>query len=217
VFPERLQTMMELVKQRRRLTEPEAAYYMLQLIDATRYMHAHNVIHRDLKLGNLFLSRDMKIKLGDFGLAAKLDNPTDRRRTICGTPNYIAPEILNKRPGGHSFEVCLCVLCDDCVVSVIVLHLLLWRCGAQVDIWSLGVILYTMVVGKPPYETQDIETTYKRIRSNSYSFPDTVPVSETVKHLIGSILQLGEWSLEMVPDLLGAAFSSCGLLVSLCF
>jgi hypothetical protein len=74
-----------------------------------------------------------------------------------------------------------------------------------------------MVVGKPPYETQDIETTYKRIRSNSYSFPDTVPVSETVKHLIGSILQLGEWSLEMVPDLLGAAFSSCGLLVSLCF
>jgi cell cycle serine/threonine-protein kinase CDC5/MSD2 len=78
---------------------------MLQLIDATRYLHAHNVIHRDLKLGNLFLSRDMKIKLGDFGLAAKLDTPTDRRRTICGTPNYIAPEILNKRPGGHSFEV----------------------------------------------------------------------------------------------------------------
>lgn len=97
--------MMELVRQRRRLTEPEAAYYMLQLIDATRYMHGHNVIHRDLKLGNLFLSRDMSIKLGDFGLAAKLDSPTERRRTICGTPNYIAPEILNKSRSGHSFQV----------------------------------------------------------------------------------------------------------------
>jgi len=49
--------MMELVRQRRRLSEPEAAYYALQLIDGMRYMHTHNVIHRDLKLGNLFLSR----------------------------------------------------------------------------------------------------------------------------------------------------------------
>lgn len=59
----------------------------------------------DLKLGNLFLSKEMGIKLGDFGLAARLDNATERRRTICGTPNYIAPEILNKKSGGHSFEV----------------------------------------------------------------------------------------------------------------
>lgn len=57
-------------------------------------MHNNRVIHRDLKLGNLFLSEKMEIKLGDFGLATKLDYDGEKKKTICGTPNYIAPEIL---------------------------------------------------------------------------------------------------------------------------
>lgn len=57
-------------------------------------MHCNKVIHRDLKLGNLFLSDKMEIKLGDFGLATKLDFDGEHKKTICGTPNYIAPEIL---------------------------------------------------------------------------------------------------------------------------
>ena len=56
-------------------------------------MHQHRVIHRDLKLGNLFLTDKMQVKCGDFGLAAKLDFDGERRRTVCGTPNYIAPEV----------------------------------------------------------------------------------------------------------------------------
>jgi serine/threonine protein kinase len=64
--------MMEMVKLRKRISEMEARYFMLQLIDATRYLHKNNIIHRDLKLGNLFLSKEMTIKLGDFGLAAQL-------------------------------------------------------------------------------------------------------------------------------------------------
>ena len=58
-------------------------------------MHINKVIHRDLKLGNLFLSDKMEIKIGDFGLAAKLEYEGEKRRTICGTTNYIAPETLN--------------------------------------------------------------------------------------------------------------------------
>lgn len=61
---------------------------------AVKYLHRHRVIHRDLKLGNLFLSNQMEIKIGDFGLATKLDFEGERKKTICGTPNYIAPEIL---------------------------------------------------------------------------------------------------------------------------
>lgn len=57
-------------------------------------MHDIGVIHRDLKLGNIFLDGDMNVKIGDFGLAALLDSKTDRKKTICGTPNYIAPEVL---------------------------------------------------------------------------------------------------------------------------
>ena len=67
-----------------------------------------------LKLGNLFLNEKMEIKLGDFGLAAKLEFDGEKKRTICGTPNYIAPEILEGKTG-HSYEV---------------------------DVWSLGVIMY---------------------------------------------------------------------------
>jgi polo-like kinase 1 len=97
----------------------------MQIINALKYLHAHRIIHRDLKLGNLFLNEKMEIKLGDFGLATKLDFDGEKKRTICGTPNYIAPEVLEGK-GGHSYEV---------------------------DIWSLGVIIYTLIIGKPPFET----------------------------------------------------------------
>lgn len=90
-------------------------------------MHSNKVIHRDLKLGNLFLNDKMQIKLGDFGLATKLDFEGEKKKTICGTPNYIAPEILEGKTG-HSYEV---------------------------DVWSLGVIIYTLLIGKPPYETPE--------------------------------------------------------------
>ena len=65
----------------------------MQIINALKYLHAHRIIHRDLKLGNLFINDKMEVKLGDFGLAAKLDFDGEKKRTICGTPNYIAPEV----------------------------------------------------------------------------------------------------------------------------
>lgn len=153
-------TMSDLVKRRKRLTELEVRCYMTQILSALKYLHKHQVIHRDLKLGNIFLSDQMEIKLGDFGLATKLEYEGEKKRTICGTPNYIAPEILEGKHG-HSYEV---------------------------DIWSLGVILYTFLIGKPPFETTDVKTTYRRIRMCSYSFPDNVLISSQAKNLITKIL-----------------------------
>ena len=98
--------------------------------------------------------------MGDFGLATKLAFEGERKRTICGTPNYIAPEILSGKHG-HSYEV---------------------------DVWSIGVIIYTLLIGKPPFETKDVKTTYKRIRMNAYSFPEHVTISAEARKLIKSIL-----------------------------
>ena len=74
------------------------------LIIGVKYLHNHRVLHRDLKLGNLFLDDNMKLKIGDFGLAAQLEHDGEKKKTICGTPNYIAPEILDGKTG-HSYEV----------------------------------------------------------------------------------------------------------------
>lgn len=101
-------SLMDMLRARKRFTEPETRFFLLQLLGALKYMHGKKVIHRDLKLGNIFLDADMNIKIGDFGLAALLVNENDRKRTICGTPNYIAPEVLfgsGKEGQGHSFEV----------------------------------------------------------------------------------------------------------------
>lgn len=143
------QTLNELLKRRKRLTEMEVKCYLVQLISGIKYLHSHRVIHRDLKLGNLFLTDRMEEKIGDFGLATRLEFEGDRKRTVCGTPNYIAPEVIDGKQG-HSYEV---------------------------DIWSLGVIVYTLIIGKPPFETSDIKSTYRRIKMNSYSFPEHIDIT----------------------------------------
>ena len=75
---------------------------MVQLIDACHYTHAHRVVHHDLKSGNLSLDADMNNEIGDFGLAALIESPGERKKAICGTPNYIAPGVLFERENGHN-------------------------------------------------------------------------------------------------------------------
>ncbi|KAH9923446.1 Pkinase-domain-containing protein [Epithele typhae] len=154
-------SLMDMLRRRRRFTEPEGRFFMIQLMGACHYMHTHQVIHRDLKLGNIFLDKNMNVKVGDFGLAALIEQPGERKKTICGTPNYIAPEVLFDTVNGHSFEV---------------------------DIWSIGVILYTLAVGRPPFQTHEVKAIYERIRENDYGFPADRPVSKGVQELIQQIL-----------------------------
>ncbi len=80
-----------MVKQRKKLTTREVRYFMHQILSAIQYMHDNKVIHRDLKMGNIFLDANMEIKIGDFGLATKLEFAEEKKKTVCGTPNYIAP------------------------------------------------------------------------------------------------------------------------------
>jgi len=156
------QTLMELVNRRKRLSEPETQYYMLQILQGVRYLHDTNVIHRDLKLGNILLDANMHCKIADFGLATKLQTPEQRKTTICGTPNYIAPEVLDGKKGGHSFEA---------------------------DIWSMGVIMYTLLLGIPPFQTGRVNSTYKKIKASSYEYPLHINITSYAKSLIDNMLQ----------------------------
>ncbi|OMJ72607.1 hypothetical protein SteCoe_28905 [Stentor coeruleus] len=172
------QSLNDLVRRRKRLVELEVQCYLQQVLSALKYMHSHRVIHRDIKLGNIFLSDKMEIKMGDLGLAAKLEFEGERKRTICGTPNYIAPEILEGK-NGHSYEV---------------------------DVWSFGVLMYTMMIGKPPFETNDVKTTYKRIKMNAYTFPDHISISEEARDLISRILVTDPMERPTIDDMLNHAF-----------
>ena len=75
--------------------ELEVRYFVQQIISALQYLHENHIIHRDLKLRNLFLNEKMKVKVGDFGAAKRLNEDGERRMTTIGTPNYTAPEILD--------------------------------------------------------------------------------------------------------------------------
>ena len=128
----------DLLKRNVKLKEKYVSKFITQLLHCLQYLHNSKlVVHRDLKLGNLFLDNQLNIKIGDFGLSAVIKDG-EKRKTVCGTPNYIAPEVLEGR-AGHSYEV---------------------------DIWSLGVIIYTLIIGKPPFETTDVKATYNRIKRN---------------------------------------------------
>ena len=71
---------MELHRRRKTVTEPETRYFVKQIVEACIYLHEKRIIHRDLKLGNLFLNDQMEIKIGDFGLATRIENEADRKR-----------------------------------------------------------------------------------------------------------------------------------------
>ena len=165
-------TLNELLKRRKIISELEMRYYLAQILSAVKYMHENKVIHRDLKLGNLFLGQNLMIKIGDFGLATRLEYDGERKHTVCGTPNYIAPEILENKHSGHSFEV---------------------------DYWAIGVIVYTLLIGKPPFETEDVKETYKKITADNYEFPSNVFISDEAKNFIKEILVIDP-NKRLTPD-----------------
>ena len=119
-----------------RLSEPDAALYVAMAASALGFLTARRIAHRDLKLENLLIDGQGYLKLVDFGFAKEI---ADKTWTFCGTPDYIAPEILAHR--GHN---------------------------CAVDWWTLGILTYEMLHGEPPFADDDQMATFKRIAKGSY-------------------------------------------------
>ncbi len=126
------------------LDEKMAVIITLQILRAINCLHSAGIVHRDLKLSNVLISdcETMRVKICDFGLAVRLEHPDEERFTMCGTPNYIAPEIA----GQHSY-------------------------GFPVDLWAVGCLFYCMTTGESPFEDCDVAATLKRIMSGSFVEP----------------------------------------------
>jgi serine/threonine protein kinase len=123
-----------------RFDGPTAARYICQMCDAIAYCHTKHIIHRDIKPENILIDVNGDLKLADFGWSVHA--PVSKRKTIGGTLDYLAPEmVLHKE---HDFKV---------------------------DVWQLGVLLYEFLVGTPPFEASDKDTVYRRIREVDLRFP----------------------------------------------
>ncbi|KAG5319316.1 PLK4 kinase, partial [Pseudoatta argentina] len=140
------------------LSEEHAAYIIKQVVQGLLYLHSHQILHRDLSLSNLLLTKDNQVKIADFGLATQMSKPDEKHLTMCGTPNYISPEVATR--SSH---------------------------GPEADVWSLGCMLYTLLVGKPPFETDAIKSTLTRVVMADYVMP--LHLSENAKDLIDKLLK----------------------------
>ncbi|GMP60133.1 hypothetical protein CsSME_00023132 [Camellia sinensis var. sinensis] len=141
-----------------RLSENESRCYFQQLIDAVAHCHSKGVYHRDLKPENLLLDSNGNLKVSDFGLSALPQQGVELLHTTCGTPNYVAPEVLCHR--GYD--------------------------GAAADVWSCGVILYVLMAGYLPFDDIDLPTLYQKINVAEFSCP--IWFSPGAKSLIHKIL-----------------------------
>ncbi|XP_031159163.1 aurora kinase B isoform X2 [Sander lucioperca] len=126
-----------------RFDEQRTATYMEEISDALMYCHEKKVIHRDIKPENLLLGYRGELKIADFGWSVHA--PSLRRRTMCGTLDYLPPEMIE----GHTHS-------------------------EKVDLWCIGVLCYECLVGNPPFETASHSETYKRIMKVDLKFPKTI-------------------------------------------
>jgi carbon catabolite-derepressing protein kinase len=125
-----------------RLQEDKARKFFQQIVCAVEYCHRHKIVHRDLKPENLLLDDQFNVKIADFGLS-NIMTDGNFLKTSCGSPNYAAPEVIS----GKLYA------------------------GPEVDVWSCGVILYVLLVGRLPFDDEYIPTLFKKIAAGNYSIP----------------------------------------------
>ncbi|XP_037124607.1 phosphorylase b kinase gamma catalytic chain, skeletal muscle/heart isoform-like [Syngnathus acus] len=168
------------------LSEKETRNIMRALLEVVHFLHEQNIVHRDLKPENILLDDQMNIKLTDFGFAVQIQSG-EKLKEVCGTPLYLAPEIIqcSMDPGQGGY-------------------------GTAVDIWSAGVIMYTLLAGSPPFWHRKQMLMLRMILKGDYSFssPEWDDRSDTVKDLISRMLVVDPRQRYTAVDVLNHSFFS---------
>ncbi|ETN60481.1 serine/threonine protein kinase [Anopheles darlingi] len=139
----------------KRFPEKRSANFIYSLVSALTYLHERNVIHRDIKPENLLLGHGGELKIADFGWS--VHEPTSSRTTLCGTVDYLSPEMVQGQP--HT---------------------------KTVDLWSLGVLAYELLCGKAPFLATTYEETYRKIIKVQYTVPSDIskPAAHLISRLL---------------------------------
>lgn len=158
-------TIRDLIKDNKNpyLNEQETRKILIDVVNGVIYLHKNHIIHRDLKLTNYMIGSDGKVKLADFGLSNLLKKDDEKRYTICGTPAYTSPELLQDINEGYGYEV---------------------------DVWAIGVSAFTMLTGHHPFEGKKKSITFENIKNCDYDFPQNIKISLNAKDFIMTIFKV---------------------------
>lgn len=158
------------IVQHGRMEEDEARRFFQQMLCAVEYCHRHKIVHRDLKPENLLLDDKLNVKIADFGLS-NIMTDGNFLKTSCGSPNYAAPEVI----GGKLYA------------------------GPEVDVWSCGVILYVLLVGRLPFDDEHIPSLFAKIARGTYAVPKWM--SPGAAHLIEKMLKVNPVQRATINDI----------------
>lgn len=134
-------TLKGLLRERGTVSVDECRYFIAQILNGVQYIHSMNVIHRDLKLTNIFIDERVQVRIGDFGLSIDSTKIQLEQNKVCGTLRYLSPEVLQHK--GFS---------------------------CKSDVWAVGAMMYNLLFGCSPFEADKLRETAKRIRKIDYRF-----------------------------------------------
>ncbi|XP_018395900.1 PREDICTED: phosphorylase b kinase gamma catalytic chain, skeletal muscle/heart isoform isoform X2 [Cyphomyrmex costatus] len=166
------------------LSEKKTRYIMRQVFEGVQHVHNQGIVHRDLKPENILLDDNLNVKITDFGFA-KILKYGEKLEDLCGTPGYLAPEVLKcnmfEKTDGYGFEV---------------------------DIWACGVIMFTLLVGCPPFWHRKQMVMLRNIMEGKYSFtsPEWADITEAPKDLIRKLLVVDPKRRISIKDALEHSF-----------
>ncbi|KAK0165355.1 hypothetical protein PV328_003874 [Microctonus aethiopoides] len=166
------------------LSEKKTRYIMRQVFESVLHIHSQGIVHRDLKPENILLDDNLNVKITDFGFARML-KPGEKLFDLCGTPGYLAPEVLK------------CNMFENAEGY-----------GYEVDVWACGVIMFTLLVGCPPFWHRKQMVMLRNILEGNYSFtsPEWIDITDAPKDLIRKLLVVDPLKRISIKDALEHSF-----------